>query len=383
MGTTLQNLGPDQRRAVPRRLHVVAFCVAILVGATAAGPRTIAAPGDSVFTVGKYPVDATAQDAVAAKERAVAEGQQAAFRSLLKRLVPVTQYSRLANLKTTIKAADFVDGVSVQSERNSSTRYIASLDFAFRPDAVRDVLRKAGIPFVDSQSPLLTIVPVMQAASGAASDGQRQWVESWSGLDERHALTPYKIAALKTQIHADTIKGALAGDAGAIRILTREYASDLVLLAHVEPDPQARTLTVTLAGTDAVGTFTLKRTYKYAQNDLGYALELASLIAHGTIEGRWKAIKARPGRPVAAEGNGLLPVQLLVEFRSLQEWQELRRQISETPGVQDVQIGGVSARSADLAIRYPGGADQLADSLAAQGLKMRSQGGVWYVGSIR
>src|SRR5262245_54439214 len=92
-----------------------------------------------VFTIGNYPVEARAVDAVTAKERAIADGQKAAFRSLLKRLVPVTAYNRLAALKA-VNAAELIEGVAVRSERNSSTEYIASYDFAFQADAVRRLL---------------------------------------------------------------------------------------------------------------------------------------------------------------------------------------------------------------------------------------------------
>ena len=70
------------------------------------------------------------------RRRRMADGQQAAFRSLLKRLVPVTAYDRLKRLSA-LKASGFLDGVTVRSERNSSTDYIASLDFSFRADSVR------------------------------------------------------------------------------------------------------------------------------------------------------------------------------------------------------------------------------------------------------
>ena len=52
--------------------------------ALAAGSHTAAAAtADAVFTVGNYPVEARADNAVAAKTKALADGQQAAFRSLL------------------------------------------------------------------------------------------------------------------------------------------------------------------------------------------------------------------------------------------------------------------------------------------------------------
>ena len=120
-----------------------AVVTGLLYAAMAAGAAHAAAT-DTAFTIGNYPVDATAANAVAAKERALADGKQAAFRSLLKRLVPVTSYKRISKLAN-VKAADLIDGVSVRSERNSSTQYIANLDFAFQPSAVRTLLQREGI----------------------------------------------------------------------------------------------------------------------------------------------------------------------------------------------------------------------------------------------
>ena len=68
---------------------------ALAFGGVGGGARPCRAQAaDNVFTVANYPVEAQAENAVAAKEKALAEGQQAAFRSLLKRLIPVTAYAR-------------------------------------------------------------------------------------------------------------------------------------------------------------------------------------------------------------------------------------------------------------------------------------------------
>jgi hypothetical protein len=361
----------------------MAVCVTIVATASAA----LAAAADKPYTVGNYPVDATANDAVAAKEKALADGQQAALKSLFKRLVPVTAYPRLAKLRD-LKAGDYIDGVSVRKERNSSTQYIANLDFAFQPKAVREVLRREGIPFVDLQAPSVLIVPVYVApttnttvpAALTPASGQKTWMDSWKGLDLTHALTPAKLEVMKPVIHADTLKGIVAGQDNAIRILTNEYNSELALVAVAEPDLQTKKLTVTIAGRDAAGVFTLKRTYRYLINDFSYATELASLVALGTLEGRWKAIKSRPSIGRSFTGSGPpAPVQLTVEFGNAAEWPDLRRQISETPGVEDIRYAGVSGNTADIALRFPGGGEGLAESLAAVGLNMRNVGGTWVV----
>jgi hypothetical protein len=59
------------------------------------------------------------------------------------------------------------------------------------------------------------------------------------------------------------------------------------------------------------------------------------------------------------------------------EWNELRRRIVDTPGVDDVQIGAVSARSAEVTLRYPGGGQPLSTTLARQGLSLRNDGPRW------
>src|SRR5437762_1841973 len=128
--------GEERMRAGSARFLCVALlgCCALLL------PRPAgAASADEVYTVGNYPVDAQAANAVAAKEQALADGQQAAFRSLLKRLVPVTAYKQLSRVAS-LKAGDLISGVAVRSERNSSTDYIANLDFSFQADAIRAAL---------------------------------------------------------------------------------------------------------------------------------------------------------------------------------------------------------------------------------------------------
>lgn len=365
-----------------------AVVTGLLYAAMAAGAAHAAAT-DTAFTIGNYPVDATAANAVAAKERALADGKQAAFRSLLKRLVPVTSYKRISKLAN-VKAADLIDGVSVRSERNSSTQYIANLDFAFQPSAVRTLLQREGIPFVDLPAPAVVLVPVYAAppaGQGAApaaltqAAGQKAWTDAWKGLDVVHALAPVKLQALKPAVHSDTLQLMTRdGDGGGLRIATAEYASELVLFVLAEPDLGSMKLNVTLMGRDAVGQFALKRSYRFQADDFGYTTELAALIALGTLEGRWKALKARPAVGGGTAGaQPLQSVQLTIQFSTLREWEAIRQQIADTPGVEDLLVAGQSGRAVDLAVRFPGGGVQLANSLASQGLDIREVGGTWIV----
>jgi hypothetical protein len=357
------------------------LCAVLALAAIGLASVAAAATNDDVFTVGNYPVEAQAANAVAAKSKALADGQQAAFRSLLKRIVPVTAYDRLKRL-TALKSSSFLEGVSVRSERNSSTRYIASLDFSFRPDSVRSILQQEGIPFVEEQAREVIVVPVVRSADGAVDTGSaaRAWLAAWKDLDLEHTLTPFTLQALKTEVHPDTLKMAVEGRGNAERILATEYASPYVVLAIADPDPTTKRLNVTLSGIDAVGSFTLRRTYRVFDGDNAYAMELAAVVGIGVLEGRWKAQKApgtassstySPAYASPSSGRGT-PVSMRAQFQSLAEWSQMRRQILGLPGVEDVRIEAESARGADLSLRYPGGADELASALYALGLSLEN-----------
>jgi len=346
--------------------HFAKSLVAALAAAALLAAPAGAAPNDAVYTIGNYPVDAQAKNAVAAKDKALADGQEAAFHSLLKRIVPVTAYDRLKRLAS-LKSSDFFEGVSVRSESNSRTRYIASLDFSFRADAVRAVLSQEGIPFVEEQAGAVIVVPVVRNAQGEVDKGNaaRAWSGIWKTLDLEHTLTPIDLQGLKPEIHADTIKMLLEGSGGGERILASEYGRPHVVLAIAEPDAAANRLHVSLVGVDAVGPVYLKRSYRVYDNDTGYAMELAAVVGQGVLEGRWKARKTGADR--AAQGA---PVMLQAQYGSLAEWRLMREKLLGMTGVQDLRIEAESARSASLTLRFPGGAQQLAAALGRQGLSL-------------
>ncbi len=357
----------------------LARTVVVLTALTQMATAQAAAPGDRVFTIANYPIEAEAKNAVAAKDKALADGQEAAFRSLLKRLVPVTSYAQLGRLKG-LSTADLVDGVRSRSEQNSPTRYIAAFDFAFQGEAVREVLTREGVPFVAEQAPELLVIPVMQQAGAAGAKAafappNSDWNGAWKNLDLENSVSPAKLGTLNPAIHADTVAMIKNGDGSADRIVEGEYKTSLVVLAIAEIDPATKQVHVTLAGHDAVGPFSWKRSYRASDGDTGYALELASVVSLGVLEGRWKALKT--GGAVA-QGQD---VDIEVVFDSQDQWNDIRGRVLDLQGVDDVRVGTISARNAQMGLKYPGGGAALAGQLAQQGLTLSQASGQWQLRS--
>lgn len=365
---------------------------------------------EKVFTIGNYPLEARAANAVAAKERAIADGQQAAFRSLLKRLVPVTAYKRLERLKG-VKPGEYIESFAVRSERNSSTTYIASYDFVFSPEPVRRLLDREGIPYLDRPAPTVTIVPAYRVSPDAAkrlpptfaaAAGSDAWLYAWKALDLGNSLTPASLQPLKPEVHGDTIRALADGDLGMLRTLGQAYGTEAIVLAVLEPEADSKKLKVVLVGRDAVQNLYLKRIYRMDDGDLAYTAEFAAMISLAILEGRWKAINVRdyPAQQASAPANigsgwsasGNVPgygyeygsqdgprttgapLTIAVAFQGMAEWQEISRQLTHTPHVADVEVLGLSARGARVSLNYPGGAQNLAQALAQQGLVLENTG---------
>lgn len=345
-----------------------------------------AGAADLPFTVAKYPIQAVAQNAVAAKERAMADGQQAAFRSLLKRLVPVTQQARINTLKD-VKVTNLVTGVAVRSEQNSSTEYIATLDFSFDPAAVRQILQTRGLPFVDEQAPELTIVPVYLPPAGnppanySAAALARTWTDVWKGLDLDHALAPAKLVALPGNVTAEAVRQVATQPDGVVRLLAGPVKSDFVVVAVLEPDLTKGKLNITMTGQDAVGLFTISRGWRLDPDDVSYTAELGAVVATGILDGRWKAVR-RGSQSASGSGyGGGEVVQLTIEYRNAAEWQDIRQRIMTLPGVSGFDTSGFSTRSATATVRFPGGGQAFSDALVTQGLAAYANGGSWLVRS--
>src|SRR5262249_59437993 len=136
-------------------------------------------------------------------------------------------------------------------------------------------------------------------------------------------------------------------------------------------------LSLHVTGRDAAGAFVLKRTYRIDPADPSYASELAAVVSLGILEGRWKAVKGAgmgAERDAVTAGAGDRELLLAIEFRGMSEWQDISRKLAATPGVEELEVAGLSARGARGTLRYAEGAERVADAPAQQGPRLRKPG---------
>lgn len=344
--------------------------------AVLAAASTASAAGDP-FTVGAFPVEAKAANAVTAKKAAIAEGQRAALRSLFKRLVPVTSYSRLRQAPA-INAAEYVSGIAVRGEQNSSTEYYASLDFRFSPEAVRNYLNEHGVPYVDRQAPPLTLVPVATSVDGVPVRAPtRDWLQVWRSLDLANSVAPVTVAAPRPSLQLETLHALADGDAAkGLRVVAGEYGVQRIVVAQAAIDSGEQKIRVRVSGRDGVGAINWETGYRIFDGDTAYAMELAAVVTLGVLEGRWKAVNGQSSR-MAAFPMPAAALRLDILFSGADEWYRTQSEISALPGVAEFRVEALAGRSASVSLKYPGGGSDFARAVARKGYALIDAGDRW------
>jgi hypothetical protein len=348
---------------------------ATLLAASFAAAMAAEAKPSTVYSVAKVSVTADADNAVAAKEKALAEAQQIALRVLLKRMTNWRSHARLPVL-TDDMVEKMVDGFSVRRESNSNTRYIATLDFNFEPNAVRDILNRFNIAYTDQQAAQLLLLPVMIEGGAVRPGTKNSWYAALAEVDGEHALTPVKLASPRDDITASMI-GDLGTKARSVfESLKYQYRSENLVLAVAEVDPNATQLRLRLLGQDAVGGFTLTRTFRIPERDVDYTAGLAAQIAVKVIEGRWKTARLA-SQGALTDGADIETIALTAQFSGLKAWQEMRARLQKVPGLQGLDVKTLNARGASITVDFPGGAPRLAQAAQSQGLTLEQRGQEW------
>lgn len=398
-------------------------CAALFLLTMSGMAATPALAAKAVYTIAGIKVDVTASNAVTAKQEAVSDGSVRALRALLRRLTRFSDRARLPDVD--LQTADIVmDSISYHKARQSATRYIARLDFHFQPRQIRQLLKQHKVRFTDRQAPQIALVPLFASgvlarqttgqktppAPGATlptdnkSDLESEWTTGFNDLDLTHALTPVRLVPRPQP-------GTLAGQPGALdlaqlyRQMSARLNTDRIVLAALEPEADNKHLTLVLYGRDYVGVLNFARKIRIYGSQAGEnsetatktALHMAQKMVLKILEGRWKLAQlgvetasteevlpwqtntqtSQPQTGLAARDR----MSVTAVFTGLRDWQKLLGTLRGISGLDELKIGTLSPRTADLTMRYPGGAVGLSRELRKHGLLLHNPGDGWVLQS--
>ncbi len=362
VGDRLQSAGLE--RLV--RLGVALLLVAVVAPRPAFAQT--AAGSEEVYTVANVAVDVTAETAAEAREQALLEGQAEALDRVFRRLTQRVNHERLPvvdDRRATFMVRDF----NIANEKTSPVRYLARVTYRFKPTEVRRELRAASIPFTETASQPVLVLPVLRrAASLNLWDEPNPWRSAWGGLPPSGGLVPVVVPFGDLADIADiSAEQAADGSREHLKSIASRYGARDALVAIAS-------LTPTLSGRDAIDV-AVTRVGTTTQNPvlLDFSVQtgesLDALFARAAQETAAAVEDAWIGANLLRFGEEQVMV-VSVPIGDLGEWVEVRSRLGRVPVISGFELKSLRRQAAVVELTFIGDEDQLMDSLAQRDLEL-------------
>ncbi|MBB4659836.1 DUF2066 domain-containing protein [Parvularcula dongshanensis] len=378
-------------------MRIAILTLFLVLGVSPAAAQT------EIFTVPRVPVYAEAKDGAAAQAQAQEQGRRIAMDLLLRRLTAEEDWVYLPQLSASeappagdaepvmqddgsfsmdVKQPVALDAsqlpaleqsFAVFDEKSSRTTYRASITYRFKPDAVRNLLSSAHLPYSEAQSRKALVLPLLETEKGLYLwEAKNPWARAWLARPLENELTPLVLPRGDAR-DVDTITPLEAQrlNLEPLAALAERYRVPQVLIAlgHLaEEDGQFR-LTVTLidayldgrgsnrrridAGTaaelyDDQGGFGTSGPVRVSANEPGTFLAEAFFrgkgddfpaLAQRAVEGTVAAYASDWKSRTLVDHAATREFPLTAWFSGLGEWAEIRAALEGTSLVRQMETG--------------------------------------------
>jgi hypothetical protein len=325
------------------------------------------------FLVRNVPVDVTAASVTEARERGLTQGRVTAFRRLVERMTLRENWAAIT-APDAVKIIDMVLEFSVANEKSSAVRYLADLSVRFDPAAIRAFLRAQNIPFAETASRPLIVVPLVQSGGGVQLwQDDDPWRAAWAAILPHDGLIPIVLPlgdlADIGMLSADQ---AAVKDRDALMKLATKYGAVGAVIARATPSGDSLSIAVTELR--ALGEpFETLVTATIAGADEGAkakAMSAAAIESLRPLEDRWKqqnTLRFGTGGTLTA----LIPVT------SLQDWLAIKARLARVPVVEKVELEAISKVLVQVRIAYAGEDQQLQFAMSQNELDLKRDGDMW------
>ncbi|MGI9510976.1 MAG: DUF2066 domain-containing protein [Geminicoccaceae bacterium] len=327
-----------------------------------------------LYTVSDIPIDASAENAVAARGQALKQGEREGLRRLLKRLVPASDHGRLPNAAS-LPADRYVQNFELIGEQLSNTRYLAKMTIAFDPKRVKELLQAERLPFSEQVSPPVLVLPLFKGPNGTVLWPENNpWWAAWARtLEAERPLRLVMPLGDLEDVGAITIEQAQNGDQLALQRLANRYGAKDGIIANAEllSDPAAGGPASVRLGAKRVGglnrsgrPFTLEGA---PGETLDALLDNAVVRTQDSLDEQWKAQHI-----LRLDTGGFIFVD--IPINSLSEWVNLNKNLENLPVVSQVEITAFAQTQVKAQISYVGDEIGFERALAGLGLTLSREG---------
>ncbi len=336
---------------------------------------------DGMYAVHGIGVDATADNASDAREKAIAEGARKGLEQLLRDLTLADDAKSLPPV-TEKMASSLVVDFEVEGERASATRYIAELGFRYKPEGVKALLGQVG-HYVASQAPLTLVVPVYRAATGDLLwQPENPWRAAWKAASSSASLVPIVVPDGTPEDMQDVTTADLADQTRLDALAERYKAENAVVVIASAASPTgvpSAGLQLTLTGAGGSTSF-----HSQGGPTPGDALNKGVTTTLDELDRMWKQHVLKGSDSVVAFKAGQAPqteagdgtghdvggnqFAIHADLSGPGDWSALRAKLSQTNGIMRVQLKSLSRDQAVVVVNSAGDEEQMIQNLSHSGI---------------
>jgi hypothetical protein len=355
----------------PHLLTSLCFCLLVFF-------PLIAYASDPIFTIEDVKVDVTAENAIAAREKAFNQAQVKAFEELTTRMIPDADLSTTQTPAPNI-ISTMIKDFELTNEQLSSVRYVGTYTFRFKDRDVRRYFSQKGNAITDVSSNTLLVLPFMRkGANTILWTPGNQWMQAWNRVPSLNGLVPMEVPL------GDIADVRDIGDSQALsydpdkleRLLTRYNAQEAVI-AIANPDAALVQLThpnAVAQGRVELEIYRTDRRFPELVQQVNVAsdgvLTTSQLydrgvtMVRGALQRDWKA------RTTVAPQPQLQAVNVVVPIKSLGEWIAIRERLNNISSLNGIELESLMPTQANIKLTYRGGQERLALTLAQAGMEI-------------
>jgi len=336
-------------------------------------------------------VDKTAPSATEARQLAVAEGQRRAFGALFRKLTLKNYYPDMPEV-TDDQLTAMITGFQVSDEKTSAGRYIADLSFEFRREMVLPILEANNIPYSESVSKPIIVLPIFEDKGGKNLwEEPNPWRDAWLEVFEggeapqgsqtrqddwaQPKLMPVVIpSGTLDDLKTISVNQAINMDRDAITALQDIYGASAALVAYasLQNNNGVRRLDISYQRSDFL-TPAVVETFTGGDSDKDIYRAAIFDVVQNLQEG-WKDQNILD-RSIQNR------LAITTKINGLNEWIEIKKKAETIPAVEQITVRELSVEGVFWEISFVGDLVQLKTALAQRDLQLQNEEGYWTLNS--
>lgn len=265
-----------------------------------------------------------------------------------------------------------VAGVSVANEKNTPVRYMADVTVRFKPKAIQAYLTERGVPFLDKEPPQMVIVPVLRENGMVmVFDEQNPLFTSLKQNPPTTHLHSFVIPTGdetdKASITPDVLNG---GDYTALEMLRSKYRSKMVLIVDITKTSNIYTIkTIGYPSNPATG------------SDIAFAVSsratnIEAVMTHimkKTADYLVRQLKAYHLKHIAAGGK----ITAVFNISGLSEWHAIEKRLKAFNFVDKTDVKVLHKNGIFAELTFSENTQTALDKMTAAGFMLVPQANIY------